>query len=94
MAFLLYMRHHFLWWPLHPIGFPIAATFPVHNYNWFALFLAWLLKGAIMHYGGVGLYRKLLPFFLGLILGHFSTATLWVFIDGINGVQGNVIFFY
>jgi len=29
-----------------------------------------------------------------LILGHFSTATLWVFIDGINGVQGNVIFFY
>ncbi|MBT6145068.1 MAG: hypothetical protein HOH74_06545, partial [Gemmatimonadetes bacterium] len=27
MGGLLYMRHHFLWWPLHPIGFPIAAPF-------------------------------------------------------------------
>lgn len=94
MAWLLYMRHHFLWWPLHPICFPIAATFPVHNYNWFALFLAWLVKGVVMHYGGVRAYRNLLPLFLGMILGHFSTATLWVFIDGLNGVEGNVIFFY
>lgn len=94
MGLLLFMRQRFLWWPLHPIGFPIAATFPVHNYNWSSLFLAWLLKAVVMHYGGVKAYRRLLPLFLGLILGHFATATAWVFIDGLNGVQGNVIFFY
>jgi hypothetical protein len=40
----------------------------------------------------VRLYRVLLPFFLGLTLGEFTTASLWVFIDGWSGVQGNVIF--
>lgn len=94
MGLLLFLRQRFLWWPLHPIGFPIAATFPVHNYNWSSLFLAWLLKGVVMHYGGVKAYRRLMPLFLGLILGHFATATVWVFIDGYHGVVGNVIFFY
>ncbi|MBT6147089.1 MAG: hypothetical protein HOH74_16765, partial [Gemmatimonadetes bacterium] len=69
-------------------------TFPVHNFNWSSLLLAWLLKAVVLHYGGVKTYRALLPFFLGLILGHFSTATLWVFVDASYGVKGNVIFFY
>ena len=92
MAVLLYLRQRFVWWPLHPLGFPVSNTYTIVSYDWFAVFMAWVLKGIILRYGGIAAYRALLPFFLGLILGEFSTACLWVFIDGANGVEGNMIF--
>ncbi len=92
MAALLFLRQRFLWWPLHPIGFPIANTYTIVSYGWLAIFMAWLFKGIILRYGGVRLYRTMIPFFLGLTLGEFSTAVLWVFIDGAFGVQNNMIF--
>ena len=92
MGALLLLRHHFVWWPLHPIGFPIANTYTIVSYGWFSIFLAWLLKTTILRYGGVPVYRLLLPFFLGLVLGEFTTACLWVFIDGYYGVENNMIF--
>ena len=92
MAALLFLRHRFAWWPLHPLGFPIASTFTIVYYGWLSIFLAWLLKATILRYGGVRAYRALLPFFLGLILGEFTTACLWLFIDGAYGVEGNMIF--
>ena len=92
MAGLLFLRHRFVWWPLHPLGFPIASTYTIISYGWFAIFCAWLLKATILRYGGVRAYRALLPFFLGLILGEFTTACLWLFIDGAFGVEGNMIF--
>jgi hypothetical protein len=61
-------------------------------YGWLSIFLAWAFKGVILRYGGVRVYRRLLPFFLGLALGEFFTACLWVFIDGAFGVEGNTIF--
>ncbi len=91
MGLLLFLRQRFPWWPLHPIGYPIATTYPISSYDWFALLLAWVLKGLTLRHGGVRTYRSLLPFFLGLILGEFSTACLWVFIDGAHGVEGNMI---
>ena len=92
MAALIFLRQRFVWWPLHPVGFPIAATFTMVYYDWFAVFLAWLFKGAILRYGGIKTYRTLLPFFLGLTLGEFFIASAWVFIDGAVGYEGNMIF--
>ena len=92
MAVLLYLRYRFTWWNLHPIGFPVASTFQITYYLWFNIFLAWLVKGAVLRYGGVGLYRSLRPFFLGLVLGEFTTACAWVFIDGHFGFEGNMIY--
>ena len=92
MAVLLYLRYRFTWWNLHPIGFPVASTFQITYYLWFNIFLAWLIKGAVLRYGGVGLYRSLRPFFLGLVLGEFTTACAWVFIDGHFGFEGNMIY--
>ena len=92
MATLLFLRHRFIWWPLHPIGFPIASTYTIMSYGWFAIFLAWMIKSIILRYGGVSIYRSLMPFFLGLILGEFTTACVWVFIDGYFGFEGNMIF--
>ena len=92
MAALLYLRYRFVSWPLHPIGFPIASTYQISYYLWFSIFLAWIIKGAIVRYGGICLYRSLLPFFLGLVLGEFTTVTAWVFIDGHYGFEGNMIY--
>jgi hypothetical protein len=92
MGTLLYFRQRFLWWPLHPIGFPIANTYTIMSYGWFAILLAWIFKSIILRYGGVRLYRTMLPFFLGLVLGEFSTAVMWTFIDGSFDIQGNRIF--
>lgn len=92
MACLLFLRQRFVWWPLHPLGFPIAMTYTIVYYGWLSILLAWAFKGLILRYGGVRLYRATTPFFLGLALGEFFTASVWVFIDGATGVQGNMIF--
>ena len=63
MGLLMLARRHWIGWPLHPLGFPISSTF-----HWMAFnaFLAWLIKGSVLRYGGVRLYRQVRPLFLGI----------------------------
>lgn len=82
---LMFLRLCFLWWPLHPIGFPIASDWTM-SYFWFSIFLSWAIKRAILRYGGLHAYRRAMPFFLGLILGEFAMGGLWDVIDRISGV--------
>lgn len=91
MGFLMYMRYRFLWWPIHPLGFPIANTFAMRR-SWFAIFLAWLFKSFIIKYGGERLFRTLRPLFLGLILGEFITDGIWLLIDLLTGSTGHVLY--
>jgi hypothetical protein len=86
---LMVVRQRFIWWPIHFIGFPVGASAPLAA-GWFSIFLAWMLKGLILKYGGINTYRIMLPFFLGLILGEFVSAGLWVIIDGLTGITGHV----
>jgi hypothetical protein len=41
------------------------------NPFWFSIFLSWAIKSALLRYGGLRLYRRNIPLFLGLILGEF-----------------------
>ena len=91
MALLMLARHHFLWWPLHPLGFAVVGVPWVENV-WFDIFLAWLIKSAVLRYGGPKLYRRTRPFFFGLILGQFVIAAVWLVIDGFTGMTDNVVF--
>ena len=90
MALLMIARQRLMWWPFHPLGFAVSAGWTM-RYIWFSIFLAWLIKLAILRYGGVGLYHKIRPFFLGLIAGQFATGGLWLVIDAFTGTVGNVI---
>ena len=45
-----------------------------------------------MKYGGPGLFRRARPFFLGLIVGQFFIAGLWLIIDFFTGMTDNVVF--
>ncbi len=91
MLFLMFMHTHFLWWPLHPIGFPISSVW-IMDVIWFTIFLSWLVKSLILRYGGPKLYRNARPFFLGLILGQFTVSGLWLIIDFFTKKTGNFLF--
>ena len=90
MGFLMWARHHWVWWPTHYLGFPIGATLMM-NWTWFSIFIGWMLKGVILQYGGVTFYRRLRPLFLGLILGHVFASGFWVVFDFVTGETGNRI---
>lgn len=75
-AALFACRTYFPAFGLHPVGFLVAATYPMYML-WFSIFLSWLIKIPIMRYGGMRGYRTLLPFFFGLIMGDTANAILW-----------------
>ncbi|HNT34068.1 MAG TPA: hypothetical protein PKH07_03630 [bacterium] len=74
------MRYRFTWWPLHPVGMTVNATFGV-MWNAFSVFLGWACKAAILKIGGAPLYQKCRPFFIGLILGHFVGVSIAFLVD-------------
>ena len=63
-------------WPLHPIGFAIAHTASM-DYLWMPFLIAWLAKSLVLKYAGIKTYQRLVPFFLGLILGDFTIPGAW-----------------
>jgi len=91
MAILLLGRRFFLWWPLHPIGFPLASV-NTTIVLWVNVFIAWATKSTVVKYGGPQLYQRTRPFFLGLILGQFAISGVWVLIDLLAGVRENQLF--
>lgn len=91
VAFFLYlMRTRYWWWPFHPIGYAMGASWPVIVY-WFPLFIGWFIKVFVNKYGGLKLFVQARPFFLGMILGEFSTALLWALISSLLGVPAPYI---
>ena len=73
---LTLVRLRFFWWPLYPIGYAISGTWAV-NFFWFSVFISYFIKLAILRFGGIQTYRRIAPFFLGLILGEFLVGSLW-----------------
>ncbi len=74
--FLMMMRMRFLFWPLHPAGYAVAASYSVRGF-WFSIFISWLAKSIILKSGGLKTHRKSIPFFLGIILGEFVAGSFW-----------------
>ncbi len=70
------------WWPLHPVVFLLWG-------NWascqlaFSFLLAWLIKSAVMKYGGAKGYRAAMPFMVGLIGGELLAAIGWAIVGAI-----------
>ena len=88
MGALILVRNYWAWWPLHPIGFAASMGWVMDNI-WCSIFVAWLVKVAILRFGGAALYRKTIPFFLGIALGQIVVGGCWLLIDGFSGTVGN-----
>lgn len=65
---IVFMRQHFYWWPLHPIGWMAGDTW-MSNYIFGSIFVVWVIKAAFLKFGGVPLFRKGKPVFLGMVFG-------------------------
>ena len=75
-AVLMFLRTRFLWWPLHPLGYVTADSWGMLNL-WSCIFVAWAIKTIILRYGGLGSYRRAVPFFLGVALGDYIVGFIW-----------------
>ena len=85
-AALMLLRAQFVWWPFHPVGYAIANTSTMES-TWLPFFIAWLLKLLALRYGGAPLYRKSIPFFLGLIAGDLLGGGLTTAIGAFTGIN-------
>ena len=86
MGLLMMAQRFFVWWPLHPLGFPFSSVFSWMAFN---AFLAWSIKGLVLKYGGPRLYAAVRPFFLGLIIGQFAMYGVFWIVDSFTGMIGN-----
>ena len=91
MSGLMVGRWLYAWWPFHPLGYIIGPIW-IMDHLWFNVLLSWLFKVIVLKYGGVRLYMKTRPFFLGMILGYYTPGGFYLIIDHFTGMSRNVIF--
>ena len=92
--FLMFLRRQFIWWPLHPAGYALSTNLIGTDYIWFCLVLSSSVKLALIRYGGLRLYRKAIPFFIGLVLGEYVVVTVLNGISIIFKTQTYVFWIY
>jgi len=85
---LSWARNRWIGWPLHPVGYLFATSYALEWGQWNIVFVTWLIKTLVLRYGGLGLYRRTVPFFLGLALGDAVTKTAWGIFLGATGITG------
>lgn len=76
MMVLTYLRVKFFWLPLHPLGYVMASNQEMSDL-WIPLLIALTLKWLILRHGGIKSYRRVVPFFLGLVLGDYLMGSTW-----------------
>ena len=91
MAGLIWLQHHFLWWPLHYIGLPVGDSW-VMGWAWFSVFLGWLAKGVVFRFTGSSGYLTAKPLFLGFIAGQLMGGAVWMVVDAVLGEVGNIVY--
>ena len=75
MVGLTALRNRFAWWPVHPLGLAVVSSFTMYAV-YIPFLLAWLVKVAMLRWGGFKIYRAATPFFLGLGVGHYLARAL------------------
>jgi hypothetical protein len=88
------MRHQYVWFPFHPLGYAMQCSYG--SLLWWPFFVVWLCKALVLRYGGMALYRRLIPGFLGFALGHYAMAGIfWGLLGAFSGeaVRGYAVWF-
>ncbi len=91
MALLMFLRGTFYWWPIHPLGFAMAASWSSREL-WFSFFLGWLAKVLILKFGGGKMLREARNFFLGVIITESVMVGLATFVSLLTGVRTGTVF--
>lgn len=80
------LRMRLAWFPFHPVGYAVSSSWSM-NLLWMSLLVAWALKGLMLRYGGLRMYRRALPFFMGLILGECVVGGGWLLTGVVLGIR-------
>lgn len=83
-AIIAYMRMAVSWWPFHPLGYALSASWTMIVF-WMPCLVAWIIKTTMLRYGGMRMYVKARPWFLGMVLGEFSMAVIWTLLSWMVG---------
>jgi len=79
-AALTALTYRLPWWPLHPAGFTVAFAWSVRTAV-MSVFIAWAAKAILLRIGGIDLYRRARPAFLGLIVGYATGILIAMLVD-------------
>jgi hypothetical protein len=63
--------------PFHPLGYILATAYGDHTTIFFPMLVAWFCKSLVIKAGGLPLYRQFIPFFVGLIVGHYLVGGIF-----------------
>jgi hypothetical protein len=94
VAAMMLLRLRFAGFALHPLGYAMASSFG--HIVWGSFLIVWVAKAAVLRYGGMPLYRRAVPFFLGIAFGHLAIAGIvWGLVGAVSGaaVQSYPVFF-
>ena len=87
MLLLTWLHTNFLWFSISPIGFIMGGTWAMNTRIWASAFIAWLLVVLLRGFGGLKLYAKFRPAFVGMALGHFVIMGLRSALDPLIGLH-------
>ncbi len=79
-------RLRFQWMFLHPLAYAVSFSWGMHQL-WAPILLGGLTKALLLRYGSLRVYRKVLPFVLGLMLGEFVIGALWAVFGLVTGLK-------
>ena len=77
---LSFLRFRFSRFPIHPILFIAAGTYPA-MITWGSFIVGWFVKLLVVRFGGGRSYQHLKPLFIGLIAGELFMVGVGVLID-------------
>ncbi len=82
---LLMARWRYVGFALHPVGFAVGASYS--NFHiWSSLLVGWLIKTTIIRYGGARAFQRGRPIFMGLVIGEYAAALIWIIVGTITRV--------
>jgi len=84
-AALTGLRQFFLRSPFHPLGFVYGTG--LGTLIWGSALVGWAAKALVVRYGGALGYRRLRPFFLGMIAGELLMRLVWALV-ALGGMPG------
>jgi hypothetical protein len=90
MLALNWLHMNYLWWGVSPIGFIMGGTWGLNTRIWTNAFIAWLLVTLMVRFGGLRLYRRFRPAFLGMVLGYVVIMGLRSLMDPVLGLSGQL----
>jgi len=70
MLGLSWLQLNVVWWPVSPIGYIMASSWAMDNILWGSALVGWLIVALTKRFGGLPLYRRLRPAFIGLVIGN------------------------